>query len=127
MIVSITGLIFKLLDNTSMLCAADSWIQGHAIWHCLGALSSLFMFLFYYSEQGKPIDYSRAHLYDGILEQQVEPQKSVDETIPMDGTVIDVPLVLTEKQERILTKQMLKFDPREFLNEHYDYEKQRLK
>lgn len=38
------------LDNTGTFCTADSLIQGHAIWHILGAVSSGMLYLYYFSE-----------------------------------------------------------------------------
>lgn len=40
-----------LLDNARILCAPTSWIQGHAIWHLLTALSAGLLYRYYLSEQ----------------------------------------------------------------------------
>lgn len=40
-----------ITDNTGLLCDADSLLQGHAIWHILGAVSSGMLYLYYASEQ----------------------------------------------------------------------------
>jgi dihydroceramidase len=39
------------LDQHGIVCAPSSLIQGHAIWHLLGALSLWFSFCYYRSEQ----------------------------------------------------------------------------
>jgi hypothetical protein len=36
------------------LCDPDSLIQGHAIWHLLGAVSAYFLYRYYASEEGRP-------------------------------------------------------------------------
>jgi hypothetical protein len=40
-----------ILDNTRTLCAPDSLLQGHAIWHLLGAVAVYFNYLYYRSER----------------------------------------------------------------------------
>jgi hypothetical protein len=40
-----------ILDNTRTLCAPDSLIQGHAIWHLLGAVAVYFNYQYYRSER----------------------------------------------------------------------------
>jgi len=42
--------IIWILDNTRTVCFAHSLIQGHAIWHILGAVSVLFLHRYYVSE-----------------------------------------------------------------------------
>lgn len=39
-----------ILDNTRLICFEDSLIQGHAVWHILGAISGLFLYRYYVSE-----------------------------------------------------------------------------
>lgn len=39
------------LDQRGQLCAPDSLLQGHAIWHLLGAVALWFAFLYYRSER----------------------------------------------------------------------------
>ena len=39
------------LDQGGQLCAPDSLLQGHAIWHLLGAVALWFAFLYYRSER----------------------------------------------------------------------------
>lgn len=39
------------LDQHGLACAPDSLVQGHAIWHLLGATALWFTFLYYRSEQ----------------------------------------------------------------------------
>jgi hypothetical protein len=38
------------LDITKILCNPNSWLQGHALWHILGALAAGFLYLYYRSE-----------------------------------------------------------------------------
>lgn len=40
-----------ILDNTRTVCAPDSLVQGHAIWHLLGAAALYFNYLYYRSER----------------------------------------------------------------------------
>jgi len=39
-----------ILDNTRTVCFEYSLIQGHAVWHILGAVSVLFLHRYYMSE-----------------------------------------------------------------------------
>jgi len=39
-----------ILDNTRVLCFENSLLQGHAVWHILGAISVLFLHRYYASE-----------------------------------------------------------------------------
>jgi hypothetical protein len=34
-----------ILDYTRVLCRPDSWIQGHALWHILGAIAAWYLLL----------------------------------------------------------------------------------
>lgn len=47
--VAVMGIAFViwLLDFTRTLCSPSSPIQGHAVWHILGALAAWFLFLHY--------------------------------------------------------------------------------
>jgi hypothetical protein len=38
-----------LLDQTHVWCNPSAWLQGHAVWHALGALSGLLMYLYFRS------------------------------------------------------------------------------
>jgi hypothetical protein len=38
-----------ILDYTRVVCAPDTWVQGHAVWHLLGAVAAWYLFR-YYSE-----------------------------------------------------------------------------
>lgn len=49
-----SGSTFWILDKQLKLCAPDSWLQGHAVWHILAALATLFVYLFFRSESGEP-------------------------------------------------------------------------
>jgi hypothetical protein len=48
---AIMGLAFVvwILDFTRILCRPESWMQGHAVWHVLGAVAAWYLFR-YYSE-----------------------------------------------------------------------------
>jgi hypothetical protein len=50
------GLAFTIwnTDQSRILCAPNSLIQGHAIWHLLGATALWFTFLYYRSEMRQP-------------------------------------------------------------------------
>jgi Ceramidase len=52
---AIMGLAFVvwILDFTRILCRPDSWMQGHAVWHVLGAVAAWYLFR-YYSESRSP-------------------------------------------------------------------------
>ena len=45
-----SGSTFWILDKELKLCAPDSLLQGHALWHILAALATLFVYLFFRSE-----------------------------------------------------------------------------
>ena len=40
-----------ILDNTRVLCAPTSLLQGHAVWHILTAAAAGLMFVYYRSEK----------------------------------------------------------------------------
>jgi hypothetical protein len=42
--------IIWILDNTRLVCFANSLFQGHAVWHILGAIAVLFLHRYYVSE-----------------------------------------------------------------------------
>lgn len=49
--------IVWILDFTRVLCNPDSWIQGHAVWHVLGAVAAWYLFKWYrfaYAEMELP-------------------------------------------------------------------------
>ena len=41
--------VIWILDFTRTVCAPASWLQGHAVWHILGAAAAWYLFR-YYSE-----------------------------------------------------------------------------
>ncbi|MEO5903208.1 MAG: ceramidase domain-containing protein [Gemmatimonadaceae bacterium] len=45
------GFVIWIADITRVACSPISWLQGHAVWHLLGALGALFLFLYYRSER----------------------------------------------------------------------------
>lgn len=51
--IGLMGIAFVIwiLDFTRILCSPSSLIQGHAIWHILGALAAWYLFLHYQSER----------------------------------------------------------------------------
>jgi dihydroceramidase len=42
--------IIWILDNTRIVCFETSLLQGHALWHLLGAVSVVFLHQYYLSE-----------------------------------------------------------------------------
>ncbi len=46
----IVASIIWTLDITKILCNPNSWLQGHALWHLLGALAAGLLYLYYRSE-----------------------------------------------------------------------------
>ena len=42
--------IIWILDNTRILCFENSFLQGHAVWHILGAVAVVFLHKYYLSE-----------------------------------------------------------------------------
>jgi hypothetical protein len=40
-----------LLDTSKTLCAPSSLLQGHAVWHILGAIATGFLYVYYQSER----------------------------------------------------------------------------
>ena len=55
--IALLGLGFAIwvFDYTRIICSPGSWIQGHAIWHVLGALSAWYLYL-YYENQATMMD-----------------------------------------------------------------------
>ncbi|MDP9177661.1 MAG: ceramidase [Gemmatimonadota bacterium] len=51
---AIMGLAFVIwiLDFTRTLCRPESWMQGHAVWHVLGAVAAWYLFRYY--DESKP-------------------------------------------------------------------------
>ena len=41
-----------ILDYTRAVCAPDSWVQGHAVWHILGAVAAWYLFRYYSDVSG---------------------------------------------------------------------------
>jgi len=46
----ILAFVIWTLDLTKILCNPNSWLQGHALWHLLGAVAGGFLYLYYRSE-----------------------------------------------------------------------------
>lgn len=46
--------IIWILDNTRVVCFENSLLQGHAVWHILGAVAVLFLHRYYVSEVRNP-------------------------------------------------------------------------
>jgi hypothetical protein len=49
----IAAFIIWTLDITKILCNPASWLQGHALWHILGALAAGLLYLYYRSENAE--------------------------------------------------------------------------
>ena len=45
------GFVIWTADITHVACSPMSWLQGHAVWHLLGALGAWFLYLYYRSER----------------------------------------------------------------------------
>lgn len=43
--------IVWILDNSRLWCAPQSWVQGHALWHLLGAVAAGLVYRYYASER----------------------------------------------------------------------------
>ena len=41
------GFAVWMIDYTRILCRPESWMQGHAVWHVLGALAAWYLYLYY--------------------------------------------------------------------------------
>ena len=48
-----TGSTFWLLDKNGTLCAPDSWMQGHTLWHILSGTAVLLIYLYFRSEEAR--------------------------------------------------------------------------
>lgn len=46
----ILAFVIWTLDISKILCNPNSWLQGHALWHLLGAVAGGFLYLYYRSE-----------------------------------------------------------------------------
>jgi hypothetical protein len=46
----VAAFIIWVVDLTKFLCYPTSWLQGHALWHLLGATAAGFLYLYYRSE-----------------------------------------------------------------------------
>ena len=46
-----TAFIIWILDLAKIVCFPTNLIQGHAMWHLLGAISALYLYLYYCSER----------------------------------------------------------------------------
>jgi dihydroceramidase len=44
--------VIWITDITRVICAPHSLVQGHAIWHILGAISAWLLFRYYRTETG---------------------------------------------------------------------------
>jgi len=49
-----TGFAIWIADITGLVCSRTSPVQGHAVWHLLGAMASWYLFLYYRSEVSAP-------------------------------------------------------------------------
>lgn len=46
----VAAFVIWILDITKILCNPNSWMQGHALWHLLGAIAAGWLYLYYRSE-----------------------------------------------------------------------------
>jgi len=54
------GFVLWILDITGVVCRPRSLLQGHAVWHVLGAVSAACIYLYYRSEVSAPAAAARA-------------------------------------------------------------------
>ncbi len=54
LVVNIVAFTIWNLDQRGQICSPDSVLQGHAVWHLLGAVALWFAFLYYRSEAVEP-------------------------------------------------------------------------
>lgn len=52
--IMLTAFIIWILDYAKVLCDPASWLQGHALWHLLGAQAAGYLYLYYRSENITP-------------------------------------------------------------------------
>ncbi|RIK53806.1 hypothetical protein DCC62_32135 [candidate division KSB1 bacterium] len=50
----LTAFIIWVFDYAKILCDPASWLQGHALWHLLGAQAAGYLYLYYRSENITP-------------------------------------------------------------------------
>lgn len=50
----VIAFIIWVLDITKLLCSPESWLQGHAVWHVMGALAAGLLYMYYRSENSEP-------------------------------------------------------------------------
>jgi hypothetical protein len=43
--------VIWILDFTRTLCRPESWLQGHAVWHVLGAVAAWYLFRYYHESK----------------------------------------------------------------------------
>ncbi|WP_373489928.1 ceramidase domain-containing protein [Parasphingorhabdus sp.] len=55
LIANIVAFTIWNLDQRGQLCSPDSLLQGHAVWHLLGAVALWFAFLYYRSEEKRAV------------------------------------------------------------------------
>lgn len=53
--------VIWILDNSRVLCDPGSWLQGHALWHLLGAIATYLLYRHYVAEEvahvgAEPVD-----------------------------------------------------------------------
>jgi Ceramidase len=49
----VAAFVIWTLDITKVFCNPNSWLQGHALWHVLGALAAGLLYLYYRSENAE--------------------------------------------------------------------------
>jgi len=53
LIIQAIAFFIWILDLQKIICTPDSYLQGHAVWHILGAIASYCLYRFYLSERVK--------------------------------------------------------------------------
>jgi hypothetical protein len=51
----VAAFVIWILDITKILCNPNNWLQGHALWHILGAIAAGWLYLYYRSENAHPL------------------------------------------------------------------------
>lgn len=71
--VAIMALAFGIwiLDNTHLVCEPNNWLQGHAIWHIFGAVSTICLFRYYLSEKAYDDLTNRRNSLSSLLRRPV--------------------------------------------------------
>lgn len=59
--------VIWILDFTRFVCAPESWVQGHAAWHILGAVAAWYLFRYYSISREVPARDAGIRSQDGLV------------------------------------------------------------